>query len=109
MNKERLVFGNISFAVQHSYSLLGMDTRAFCSTHGYVCVPNADAGLLQLLHDLGGHQVQLELHGILHDLNCTYTCTSTLYSILCSFFFPMSALEHFFWKVEEHKMILFQM
>ena len=83
MNKERLVFGNISFAVQHSYSLLGMDTRAFCSTHGYVCVPHADAGLLQLLHGLGGHRVQLEVNGILHDFNCTYTCTSTFYSILC--------------------------
>ena len=100
----------LSFVIrQTSFCILGMDTKAFCCTHGYVCVPHADAGLLQLLHDLGGHRVQLELHGILHDLHCNYTCNSTFYSILCSFFFPMLALDHFFSEVEEHKMILFLM
>ena len=39
MNKEKLVFGHISLAVQHICSLLGMDSRAYWSSQGFCWCP----------------------------------------------------------------------
>jgi len=75
----------------------------------YVGVPHAGDHLLQLLDVLGGHQLQLVFHVGLHFLNLTLQCILTFYSILSSFFFPMSVVERFFQTATESKLIIFSM
>jgi len=73
----------------------------------YVGVLHADDGFLQLLNVLEDHGVQLELHIGTHGLDWTHNGILTFHSTMSSFFFPMSAVEHFSKKVYELKIILF--